>query len=495
MSEAAPLMAGISGIRGIVGASLTPDVVARFAGVWASWLLEQVGGRRPRVIVGFDARRGGEALMGIAAECLRAAGCHVQRAGVVTTPTLAVLVDRCGAAAGLMITASHNPQEWNGLKPIAGRAVLGVRGRGPAASAPPRLLAEDILARFRAGMARWASPAQFGMVEACPRDGTAHVQAVADALRARHDLARIQRRRFRVVLDAVCAAGAIWGVRFLRRVGCRVHLLDASRPLGVFPHPPEPLREHLGALARAVRRHRADAGLAMDPDGDRLALVNERGEYVGEEYTLALATWSVLAARGGPATVVANLSTSRLVEDVAARYGARVVRTPVGEVHVADRMRREQAVVGGEGNGGVIWPAVTFVRDALSAMGLVLALMARTGRSLADLAADLPSYAVVKRKVPLEGIGCRCEPGSDDPGGMLLDRIAVQWAGERVDRSDGVRVDLATGPLAGRAWFHVRASNTEPVLRFIAEAPTSAQAQALLDQVQSLTHTAAPAPR
>jgi phosphomannomutase len=273
------------------------------------------------------------------------------------------------------------------------------------------------------------------------------------------------------VLDSVNSSGRIAGKELLgRRL---VHHLGASDN-GIFPHTPEPTRENLEGMCRFVREKKADVGFAQDPDADRLAIVDERGEYIGEEYTLALCAEAVLGAspekvRGG--TVCVNLSTSRMIEDVCAKYGVRVIRTAVGEANVVEAMKKNGSVFGGEGNGGVIWPRVTYIRDSLSGMGLILALMARTEKKISELVAEIPSYAIVKRKVDLKA-------GDPSQAAKAVEAIKRAYAGETLDTQDGVRVDFE----AKRAWLHVRGSNTEPIMRLIAEAPSEKVAGAILDE-------------
>lgn len=509
MSEA-PLMLGVSGLRGIVGRSLTPEVAARFAGVVGSWVVEsgrgggggrgrgvggKAGGKRPLVVVGFDGRLGGAALFSVVTASLQAAGCDVLAMGTVMTPSVGVIVDLAGAAAGVVVTASHNPQEWNGIKVIAREA--GVRRGAVSASAPSKALADDIIARFRGTPPAWCGPEGLGVLR--PRLSLAyrHEEQVAGLIRERGDLARLRRRKFRVALDTVAGSGAVWGGRFLEAVGCRVHELYPVLKFGSgkFPHAPEPTRENLGALRRATKKFKADVGFAQDPDADRLAIVDERGEYIGEEYTLVLAAEALLSEsatqRGSgkgrkDRVLVANLSTSRMIDDVAARHGARVVRTAVGEANVVEVMKREAAagkdvVVGGEGNGGVIWPRVTYVRDSLSAMGLVLSLMARRGQRLSEIVASMPSYAIEKRKVELARKE-EAKPAVEKIAAFYGKRGSALHGGVKIDRQDGVRVDF----VQERAWLHVRASNTEPIMRLIAEAPTAAGARGVLEEAEKV---------
>jgi phosphomannomutase len=294
-----------------------------------------------------------------------------------------------------------------------------------------------------------------------PAAGERHVAAVLGA----QEVNVSALKGFRVVLDSVNGAGCRDTPRLLAALGCEVIHLHGA-PTGEFAHRPEPIRENLGDLCAAVHRERAAIGFAQDPDADRLAIVDERGAYIGEEYTLALAVWSVLSRR--PGAVAANLSTSRMVDDLAAKYGVRVLRTPVGEAHVARAMRANGCVIGGEGNGGVIDPRICWVRDSLSAVTLVLQLLAATGKSISELVAELPAYAMVKEKfeAPRERIEA------------AVKAVTATFAELKPHTTDGVRIDFPEG------WVHLRASNTEPIMRVFAEAPTAARAAALVKQVR-----------
>lgn len=498
-------MLSVSGCRGIFGRSMTPEVAARFASVVAGELTagaaRQPTAGRPLVILARDGRAAGDLLLRSAAAGLAAGGCDVLDCGVAMTPTVGVMVDANAAAAGLIITASHNPQEWNGLKVVTRARGL---GRGVVdACAPARAAADAIIARFKAASggavgadARPAAssapanvsppgPLEVGTITESPRGGlglpsastTAHLERLRGALK---DLGMHDDRRsmaVKCVVDSVNASGVEASREFL---GARlVHHLGAGAS-GIFPHTPEPTRENLTALCEFVAKKHADVGFAQDPDADRLAIIDERGNYIGEEYTLVLCAEAVLGAmveRHGPdaargATMVVNLSTSRMIEDVAAKYGARVLRAAVGEANVVELMKREGAILGGEGNGGVIWPRVTYIRDSLTAMALVIGLLARTGKTVGQLVAEVPSYAIVKRKVDLPDLS-RAAPALAAVKQRFASRVA---AGEAtIDEQDGVRIDF--GP---RGWLHVRASNTEPILRLIAEAPTAAEAEDLV---------------
>lgn len=486
----APLMLSVSGCRGVLGQSMSPEVASRFAMVAGAVFAEQHRKRpkvrpgRPLVILGRDGRVGGELLAMAAAAGLAAVGCDVLDLGVAMTPTIAVMVDARDAAGGLVLTASHNPQHWNGLKPILRDAT----GLNPAlgvvsASAPPKSFADQIIARYReaeSSGARGVNYDQFGSVARAstgaplglPSEGTfAHIEKVRDALQT---IGIVQDRSWsslRCIVDSVNASGREASKHFLGQTLAH-HLGDSDS--GLFPHTPEPTRENLTGLCAFVKDKRADVGFAQDPDADRLALIDENGSYIGEEYTLVLCARMLLDAAGDAArgaAICVNLSTSRMIEDVAAAYGARVVRTAVGEANVVEAMKRERALFGGEGNGGVIWPRVTYIRDSLSGMGLVMGLLARTGKTLSQLVADIPAYAIVKQKVDLTDLS---------QAKRAADAVRAAFSKEKLDTQDGVRVDFA----ADRAWLHVRGSNTEPIMRLIAEAPTEATANQILAQAK-----------
>jgi phosphomannomutase len=486
MSEA-PLMLGVSGLRGIVGKSLTPEVAARFAGAFGAWLRThgkkldrptswKQGVSRPLVVLGADGRAGFEAIRDAAASGLRGAGCTVVDIGVAMTPTVGVAVDHEDADAGMIVTASHNPQEWNGLKCLVRDAVGGIGGGHVSAAAPSAAAANEIIALFKEGKPTKGS----GSLMAISGDSVGmHLGPVLSAMGALADVVRAA--KFRVLLDSVNGSGRVGGRKLLDALQATTSHVGAE-DTGVFPHVPEPTKENLSELCQLTKSHQAVVGFAQDPDADRLAIVDERGEYIGEEYTLVLAAEALLGestkrqGRTQERVLVTNLSTSRMIDDVAARHGAKVVRTPVGEANVVEVMKREAAegrevVVGGEGNGGVIWPKVTYVRDSLSAMGLVLGLMARRKEKLSTIVASMPRYAIEKRKVEL---------ARKEDARPAVEKIAAAYRDERVDLQDGVRVDFE----AKRAWLHVRASNTEPIMRLIAEAPTEADARGVLEEAE-----------
>jgi phosphomannomutase len=364
------------------------------------------------------------------------------------------MIKALGADGGMAVTASHNPIEWNGLKCLDGDGL-----------APPKPVAEAIIARFKAADIAFAKPLEIGSITT---DSTAARRHVDRVLAVTGAAERVRAKKLHVVLDSVNASGCEGGRMMLDALGCGVTHIYGEMT-GIFGHTPEPTAENLGELAAKVRGTAGAAcGFAQDPDADRLAIVDENGRYIGEEYTLVLAAQRMLELRG-PFALAANLSTSRMIDDIAAKFpGAVVHRTAVGEANVVSALKPAKGLLGGEGNGGVIVPEVCWVRDSLSAMALVLDLIASRGEPLSKIVDGLPRYAIVKTKLDLASIGGLAAVAP------ALAKLKTAFAKERVSDVDGVRVDFADG------WVHVRASNTEPIARIIAEAPTRERAEALV---------------
>ncbi len=466
----APLMLGVSGLRGIVGESLTDEVAARWSRALAVWLRERNPGAHIRVAVGRDGRQGGERFEQCVTEALIASGCDVLTCGVLSTPTMGVTVAHGSFDAGVVVTASHNPQQWNGLKAIV--------GNGSTASAPDGESAGRLVALFHES-ARPDGDTDGSLIEDDLAPTRTHVELVLRALERVGPVGDAH-----AVVDSVNCSGAVGADLLTKALDVRMTQVygDGS---GIFPHTPEPTAENLsgqGGLCDAIRGLKADVGFAQDPDADRLAIVDEHGKYIGEEYTLAIAAEALLGALGDGAkgkVVCANLSTSRMIDDIASKYGAGVVRTAVGEANVVQAMLEHDAVLGGEGNGGVIWPGVVHVRDSLGSMALTLALMARTGRSVSQIVSDIDAtcggaYAIEKRKTEIP---------SKEAAGPAVDAIARAYSDQKLDQQDGVRVDWDDAPHGGGpAWLHVRASNTEPIMRLICEAHSEGQAVAILEE-------------
>jgi phosphomannomutase len=439
------LMVSVSGIRGRVGEALTPEVVARYAAGFGAWASAR--GTTRSVVVGRDSRVSGPMFHHVVLAALQSVGCHVIDIGLTTTPTCQLAVEHHHAAGGLMISASHNPLEWNALKFIGPTGLFlenseGIEMRGLVESGIPR--------------ARWD---QLGQIEPDDDAIRRHIDRVLAIPYL--DVEGIRQRKFHVALDCVRGAGAVIMPLLLERLGCRVTAINLETD-GRFPRPPEPIAENLEELERLVLRAGATIGFAVDPDVDRLALVSDAGKAIGEDFTLALAARVVLRHKRGP--VVTNLSTSRIVEDVANAAEVPVIRAPVGEVNVAVRMREEHSPIGGEGNGGVILSEVHLGRDAPVGAALLLQLLHEDDKSLSQIVSELPRYAIVKDKL-------------DRPNTSLdtvYEALRAALPGAAVDTQDGLRLSWPD------RWVHVRPSGTEPIVRVIAEAPTSREALELV---------------
>jgi phosphomannomutase len=438
-------MISVSGIRGRVGEALTPEVVDRFAAGFGAWSLARSMSRE--IVVARDSRVSGPMFHRVVLAALQSVGATVVDLDMAPTPTVQLAVEHRQAAGGLAITASHNPIEWNALKFIGSAGLF----LDPGESAAMLAFVNREFPRVT-----WD---KLGVVT---RDDRAIADHVDRILRLSViDVEAIRKRAFRVALDTCHGAGSTIFPVLLEALGCQVEAINAT-PDGLFHRPPEPVAENLGELSELVSRTRAVIGFATDPDVDRLALVDEGGRAIGEDYTLALATRVVLRRKPGP--VVANLSTSRIVDDMAAEYGSEVIRAPVGEVNVAVRMRDEGAVVGGEGNGGVILPELHLGRDAPLAAALMLQLLVDEGPSLAGIVARYPQYRIVKDKL-------------DRPDGTLdavYDSLRAAFPDADADLQDGLRLSWPD------RWVHVRPSGTEPIVRVIAEAPSEVEARKLI---------------
>jgi phosphomannomutase len=445
------LMISVSGIRGRVGFGLTPEVVARYAAAFGAWAIARGGSRD--IVLGRDSRVTGPLFHTVTRAALESVGANVIDIGLTTTPTLQLAVEHHHAAGGLGITASHNPIEWNALKFIGPDGLFLSAAQG---------------AQMRALVEQGTPYATYDLLGETRFDGDA-ISRHLDAVMALPflDVTGIRSRHFRVAYDACRGAGGAVIPRLLELLGCDVHGIELETD-GRFPRPPEPVPENLGALEELVKKTGAQVGFATDPDVDRLALVSDAGAAIGEDYTLALATRVVLRHRQGP--VVTNLSTSRIVDDMAAAGGSRVIRAPVGEVNVALRMRSEKAIIGGEGNGGVILPELHLGRDAPLGVALLLQLMHEDGEALSKTIGKFPRYAILKDKL--------------DRPAKPLDTVYAALRGAfpdaEADTQDGLRLAWPD------RWIHVRPSGTEPIVRVIAEAPTKDAAAKLVDRGRQL---------
>lgn len=452
------LIVSVSGMRGIVGSDLTPELVARHAAALGAWA--RAAGN-PTVVLGRDARTSG-AMFAMAAKAgLMSVGAEVIDLGIVPTPTVQLAVEHHRAGAGLILTASHNPVEWNALKLVGPDGVFldaqdGAAVRDLAERGPDRV--------------DWAG---IGRV----REDTEAVSRHIDQVLAlpQIDVELIRSKQFRVALDCVRGAGGTIMPALLERLGCHVSAINLEID-GRFPRPPEPVPEHLEELGRLVRDSGAQVGFAVDPDVDRLALVDEHGRAIGEDYTLAFAVQAVLGRNGTGAgldgsapVVVANLSTSLVVEDAATSAGAVFERAPVGEANVARFIQQHGAVIGGEGNGGVMFPQAHTGRDAPVGLALILHLLATTKLTVSGLVEEAPRYSIVKAKVPRR-----------DDLAPIYQRLQSRFADATADSRDGLRLAWP-----GR-WVHLRPSGTEPVIRIIAEAATVEDAEALVSECRNV---------
>jgi phosphomannomutase len=438
------LKISISGVRGVVGDSLTPEMVARFAQAFGTY----VGAGR--VVIGRDPRTSGEMVRQAVVAGLVSTGCRVSDLDVCPTPTVQLLVRQLGAAGGIAITASHNPPEWNALKFVGADGLFLGAARG-----------RELLDIYHQGDYAKAPGSQQRRPERISDAVDRHVAAVRAAIGPLPP-----GRRLRVVVDPGGGAASVAAPRLVEALGAEVLSIHTVAD-GRFPRPAEPLAENLHALGEAVRGHRADVGFAQDMDGDRLAIVDETGRPIGEELTLVLAAEQVLAHSPGP--IVTNVSTTDAVDAMASRHGCPVGRTRVGEANVAEGMRLQRAVIGGEGNGGVIYPRANFARDSLVGMALALHRLAETGRAVSALAAEYDRFHVVKlqRHCPA------------DRARAILKRAREAWADRPLDLLDGVKVRVPEG------WFLLRGSNTEPIIRVVAESHTEAAARALAGRVMA----------
>jgi len=448
------LMVSVSGFRGRVGDPLTPELMTSLAAGFGAFLMERGDG--PRIFLGRDSRTSGPMLARSATAGLQSVGCEVVDLGMVPTPTLLLAVEEGEGAGGIGVTASHNPGEWNALK---------------FASREGMFLDDEAMAAFQEFLLTRDPPrAPWDELGTVRRDVGAVERHMERILALSFlDIPALKDRGFRVALDCVNGAGGVIMPQLLEALGCEIMGMGME-PHGRFPRDPEPTAENLKELGERVRSSGSDIGLAVDPDVDRLSLVDEMGVALGEDLTLALASAVVLKRK--PGVVVTNLSTSQVVEDVARAHEGSVVRSSVGEIHVARRMQAEGAVVGGEGNGGVILPALHHTRDAPLGAALILQHLLDEGSTPSEAAGRWPSYAIIKRKVsfPREALA------------GAYNGLAEDLSPPDVDGTDGLRMSWPEE----RVWLHVRPSGTEPVVRLIAEAPTRDEAVALVDRASEI---------
>ena len=457
------LIKSISGIRGTIGGkvdeNLTPIDAVKFAAAYGSWLKGQVGKERVKVVIGRDARISGEMIQNLVQYTLIGLGIDVVNIGLSTTPTVEVAVPMEKADGGIILTASHNPKEWNALKLLNNKGEFVSDQDGKA-----------ILKIAQENDFSFATVDHLGKLTDDNRYIDLHIEKVLALPLVAPEA--IQKKKFRVVVDAVNSTGGIAIPRLLERLGVEVVKLYCE-PNGHFPHNPEPLKEHLGDICKRVVEEKADFGIVVDPDVDRLAFITDQGEMFGEEYTLVACADYVLGKAKG--NVVSNLSSSRALRDIAQKHGVSYSAAAVGEVNVVTEMKRVEAIIGGEGNGGIIYPELHYGRDALVGVALFLSLLAERGGSVQQLRESYPAYFMSKNKIQLT------EQINPD---QILKAMEQKYAHEQTTTIDGLKIDFVD------SWVHLRKSNTEPIIRIYTEAKSQKEADALahrfIEEMQAL---------
>jgi len=437
------LKISISGVRGVIGDSLTPSLLARFAQAFGTY----VGSGT--IVIGRDPRASGEMVRQAVIAGLLSSGCRVIDLDVCPVPTVQLMVRQRHAQGGIAITASHNPAEWNALKFVNSEGLFLSTGQ-----------ARELLDIYHQGYYTKVAGSEMRGVETLTGALDAHINAIITAVGALPKTSR----RLKVALDSCNGAGSTIAPRLIEALGAEAVTINTT-PDGSFPRGAEPTPENLTALCELVKASNADIGFAQDMDADRLAVVSERGEAIGEEYTLVLAARYILSKT--PGAVVTNLSTSSAMDDVARLFNCPLHRSKIGEANVTEMMRQVEAVIGGEGNGGVIYPRINFCRDSQVGMALILHLLAETGRGVTELLSDLPRYTMIKEKLqcPSHKIG------------EVLKMIRHEYAWRPLDLRDGVKVSFDKG------WLSVRGSNTEPIIRLVTEAEDEATARRMFNDV------------
>ena len=457
------LIKSISGIRGTIGGkvdeNLTPIDAVKFAAAYGSWLKGQSGKEYVKVVIGRDARISGEMIQNLVQYTLIGLGIDVVNIGLSTTPTVEVAVPMEKADGGIILTASHNPKEWNALKLLNNKGEFVSDQDGKA-----------ILKIAQENDFSFATVDHLGKLTHDDQYIDLHIEKVLALPLVAPEA--IQKKKFRVVVDAVNSTGGIAIPRLLERLGVEVVKLYCE-PNGHFPHNPEPLKEHLGDICKRVVEEKADFGIVVDPDVDRLAFITDKGEMFGEEYTLVACADYVLGKAKG--NVVSNLSSSRALRDIAQKHGVSYSAAAVGEVNVVTEMKRVEAIIGGEGNGGIIYPELHYGRDALVGVALFLSLLAERGGSVQQLRESYPAYFMSKNKIQLT------EQINPD---QILKAMEQKYAHEQTTTIDGLKIDFAD------SWVHLRKSNTEPIIRIYTEAKSQKEADALahrfIEEMQAL---------
>ncbi len=449
------LIKSISGIRGTIGgfpgANLTPEDIMKYTAAFGTWVIETTGNRK--VVIGRDARISGPMVNNLVCGTLMSIGIDVVDLGLSTTPTVEMAVHKERAGGGIIITASHNPKQWNALK------LLNSHGEFLSAKAGEDVLriAEDKIIEFE----------EVGSLGAYTTDDTYIQKHIDDVLKLKLvDVNAIAAKKFKVVIDCVNSSGGIVLPTLLKALGVAEVVELYTEPNGNFPHNPEPLPEHLQELSALVKSSNADLGISVDPDVDRLALVSETGEMFGEEYTLVAVADYVLKTKKG--NTVSNLSSTKALRDITETAGGEYYPAAVGEVNVVQKMKEVKAVIGGEGNGGVIYPDLHYGRDALVGIALFLTHLAKSGLKTSELRATYPNYFMAKKKIDLD---------TSSNIERLFDEVEKKYSAHEINTEDGLKIGFDSG------WVHLRRSNTEPIIRIYSESTSDESANSLADQI------------
>ncbi len=452
MSE---LMISVAGIRGIIGDNITPDLFSKMASAFGSYR----GGQKAKIILGNDSRISGDMLKHAVYAALVSVGCEVIDIGLCATPTVGIQIRKQNAQGGIMLSASHNPIQWNALKIMWEDGIFMDADHGA-----------EFLRIFQENLIQYSDVFHLGKITLHPEAMDEHRALILSHV----DVESIRACKFKVAYDPCNGSGGPMILPLLEQLGCEVFSINAQ-PNGIFAHTPEPVPENLVQLCDLVKAHHTDIGIATDPDVDRVAFVSEKGTPIGEENGLALVVDYVLGSRKPASvttpTVAVNMSTTRAIEDVAEKHGAKVHRTKIGEANVARTMITDpNCIIGGEGNGGVIYPPTHYGRDAAIGIALVLEMLAKSSKPLSEKAAEIPSYIIVKDKIILDR----------DQIPVLLEKVKTVHVNDSVNTLDGVKVNFKD------SWVHVRPSGTEPIVRIIAEAKTLELAKELCNKVRAL---------
>ncbi len=454
------LIRSISGIRGTIGGmpgeGLTPVDTVMYASAYAMWIKNDSGKEHPAVVLGRDARISGEMIEQLVTATLNAMGVDVKLAGLATTPTIEMAVPYLGVDGGIILTASHNPVQWNALKLLNGKGEF-LSGQD----------GEEIIRLAEKGEFSYSEVLQTGKTEKVEGLLAYHIERILALPMV--DREAIHKAGFRIAVDAVNSVGGLAIPELLKALGVEKILPLYCEPTGIFPHNPEPLPEHLTEISELVKSEKADAGFVVDPDVDRLAIISEDGSFFNEEYTL-VAVADYLLSRN-PGNTVSNLSSSRALKDVTEKYGMKYAAAAVGEVNVVSRMKEVRAVIGGEGNGGVIYPELHYGRDALVGVALFLSHLARSGKTCTELRSSYPAYVISKNKIELT---------RNDDINALISKVKEKYVNYPQNEEDGLKVDLPEG------WFHLRRSNTEPIIRIYAEGRDRVAADAIAEDIKKL---------